>query len=568
MITEIEIKEVKGISDKLFKQNIIPNKPNLFVAPNGFGKSSIAIGFESLKRTGIDLEDEDKYRGLEDASPEISLKLKDGTRLTATSNSNKIFNEFSVFVINSQLYSEATVRNFGGYANASSSISVKPITLVNTIPDKKEMTYGYRKMKRRFNDCAKLFINFTELLKDEEVILKMNDIKDSLEKMFLVRRGNKKDKFVEYINGFSGTKNELKSAINDFSIIEEIDVMDDIINFLTTVLPKRTSSEKYVNAIQLICIYKDNKEQFTEIVKYYSYIYDKKKFTEKINSFDTTWKSINTKEKKNQLILELPPAKEISNGERDILTFLGKLFEAQRKLRKKKCILIIDEIFDYLDDGNLIAAQYFINEFITEFKEEGKELYPIILTHLDPQYFRTYRFKLKNIHYLDKTIDNVNLYKVNKLLKNRNKLPNKIDKYFLHFHPDTISAEDILNEIGVNSQLYNADDFREIACEELGKYKKNKRYDIPFVCCGIRIKIEEKIYNKLTNEYKSEFLNIHGTNNKLDFAEEKGVNILEKYYLLGIIYNEALHMDSQCKEIIPVGIKLRHPVIKKMISSL
>jgi len=48
-IKEIELTNIKGIQNKLFSLNLIPNKPNIFVAPNGFGKSSIGIGFNSLK---------------------------------------------------------------------------------------------------------------------------------------------------------------------------------------------------------------------------------------------------------------------------------------------------------------------------------------------------------------------------------------------------------------------------------------------------------------------------------------------------------------------------------------
>ena len=46
-ITNITIKNIKGFmnNDNSFDVHIIPNKVNLLVAPNGFGKSSIAKGF-------------------------------------------------------------------------------------------------------------------------------------------------------------------------------------------------------------------------------------------------------------------------------------------------------------------------------------------------------------------------------------------------------------------------------------------------------------------------------------------------------------------------------------------
>lgn len=45
MIKVIEIKNIKGIQHRRFELDILPNKPSLLVAPNGFGKSSLAIAF-------------------------------------------------------------------------------------------------------------------------------------------------------------------------------------------------------------------------------------------------------------------------------------------------------------------------------------------------------------------------------------------------------------------------------------------------------------------------------------------------------------------------------------------
>ena len=52
-IDKIEIKNVKGIHELEIKQSILPNRPNILVASNGYGKSSIAIAFKSLNNKGI-----------------------------------------------------------------------------------------------------------------------------------------------------------------------------------------------------------------------------------------------------------------------------------------------------------------------------------------------------------------------------------------------------------------------------------------------------------------------------------------------------------------------------------
>ena len=38
IINRIEIRNIKGIDNKIFNLNLVANKPNILVAPNGFGK--------------------------------------------------------------------------------------------------------------------------------------------------------------------------------------------------------------------------------------------------------------------------------------------------------------------------------------------------------------------------------------------------------------------------------------------------------------------------------------------------------------------------------------------------
>ena len=41
-------------------------------------------------------------------------------------------------------------------------------------------------------------------------------------------------------------------------------------------------------------------------------------------------------------------------------------------------ILIINEVFDYLDYANFIAVQYYISKFVDYCKRNDRKLYPII----------------------------------------------------------------------------------------------------------------------------------------------------------------------------------------------
>jgi len=61
-IKSIEITNVKGISNSKFTFDLIPNKPNLLVAPNGFGKSSFSIAFDSLKSNKLELNEKNYHQ--------------------------------------------------------------------------------------------------------------------------------------------------------------------------------------------------------------------------------------------------------------------------------------------------------------------------------------------------------------------------------------------------------------------------------------------------------------------------------------------------------------------------
>ncbi|MFZ2795376.1 MAG: hypothetical protein WAZ38_07345 [Prolixibacteraceae bacterium] len=104
------------------------------------------------------------------------------------------------------------------------------------------------------------------------------------------------------------------------------------------------------------------------------------------------------------MTVEWPKAHEISNGQRDVLSLITLLMRAKRNFRKTNCILVIDEIFDYLDDANLISFQYFITTMIEEMKDVGKNFFPILMTHLDPFYFNHFcfnRHKIKVVYLKD-----------------------------------------------------------------------------------------------------------------------------------------------------------------------
>ena len=137
--------------------------------------------------------------------------------------------------------------------------------------------------------------------------------------------------------------------------------------------------DSYLLAIQFAGVTQTS--TFKEALSYKLYLRDKVFFDQLLTSFNTTRHLIGTKESgkasKKSLVVEFPKADEVSNGQRDILTFIAHIQRARRKFKKENCILIVDEIFDYLDDANLVAFQYYITQIIEEFKAQGRNIYPI-----------------------------------------------------------------------------------------------------------------------------------------------------------------------------------------------
>jgi len=145
---------------------------------------------------------------------------------------------------------------------------------------------------------------------------------------------------------------------------------------------------------------------FKKACKYVQYLDDKKRFTQEIEDFNPVKNRFNIvpKEKKEQLVVEWPKAHELSNGQRDILFFYAKLLEFERRKASKPQILIIDEIFDYLDDVNILLFQYKISNLVDSYRKAKRLIFPILVTHLDPNFFHHFCFNEDriNVCYLKK----------------------------------------------------------------------------------------------------------------------------------------------------------------------
>ena len=98
VINEIHIENIKGLRCFDLNQPIQPNRPNILVAPNGFGKTSLAVAFNSLKSNHLELDGANCYNGDDTNLPVLRLKLSTGESLEADRDNNTISDHFDVFV--------------------------------------------------------------------------------------------------------------------------------------------------------------------------------------------------------------------------------------------------------------------------------------------------------------------------------------------------------------------------------------------------------------------------------------------------------------------------------------
>lgn len=596
-IDSINIENVKGIEKLTFSATINPYMPNFFVAPNGFGKSSLATTFNSLNRDRLKLEEKNCHRG--DTTLESLLEIQitnddnSKTKLTANKDKNEISKIFDIEIIKSLLKPEANYRNIQGKHITSPSIEVESIYIIENIPDKYELPYQVSKFRNAISDNRQIWVDISELLTNIKFLIKLSNLK-VLEKFDLVKQQKIIDDYKTAVKSIIGKKEEIIAELNASHLeILNNEFFKSIVQLLEKIQTKSTA-ENILEAIQIIELYKSNKDGFHKLFNYKYYCVQRERILTLFNSFKATWKGIQPKEinivkkikKKPVLVqrnfgIEFPKATDISNGERDVISFIGCLLKAQSNFRGKPTILIIDEVFDYLDDANLLAVQFYITKFIEFFQNRKIEFFPIILTHLNPYYFKNYFFSKQKVHYLlswkgavDRGIENIVISRNNTKLK---AYEDNISSYFLHFNPIDFNIEtDAKSEFTIqklgnaDEQLCNSEVFKKSVFKYFDNYVSGKRnYDPISVCIAARILVEQDIYTQLPAGLQTDFLETHTTVAKLDFARENtDILIPEIYYFLGTLYNELLHIRKNNDNSSPIYLKLNNITIREMIKQL
>ena len=484
-------------------QGLLPRKLNIVYAPNGYGKSSLSQALNILNFNSKRLEIKNKkdffllYKQKDECLNKLKIEFKcklNGNEkvIISDSKNNDILKHFNINIINNNL----DVKAKRGYQKgATGEIIIKEIDIIREIPNKIKIN--------------KLFDN-----------VKFGELKCY------------RTKIEKYIN------EHLNSIEKKFRIFDKYRI-----NQLQQI--KKQYSDKEDEFFCLFLIYKTNKSLLLKYIKYIKFKEFEKFIESRINSLKTFDFDIEFKKG----VLKFPSnANLISNGQRDVLVFIAKLLKAEWEIRysNKSYLLIIDEVFDYLDDANLLVAQYFLVNLIKEIGKDRK-LFTVLMTHLSPVHFKHFYFNRvkKEFYLMPKPKLNSSIMEI---IEKRNKYKRNTPEYngyskLLHFNPD-------------NKYIYGDYKYNKVVDElkrEYNKYRKildegNEKIEYCPISLAIylRIKIEEYFYKKIKKEeYKNNYINKNNTTNKLMYVEEElNIKVPEVCFLLGTIYNDMAHNES------------------------
>lgn len=576
MIKTIEINKIKGIDNLKLELNMIPNKPSIFVAPNGFGKSSITAAFDSITPKRLNIMKEYWYNGKEHIDSYIKVEeIRDNVnkKYTINNSCNDLSQQFDVCVINNKVTSEAKLMNINGHNIAKSDMIIKDVVLCNNIPSKEKLKYSVLQFRSRYITNKWIIPNMESEIGCPNFVLKIYKCKDYLNSILNKKRINEnilslESKFQEKTIKRSDFITSFEHDMLIQSILKDSDIACAL-NVFESSLDDKSDLEKVIYIIQIINIYKNNKDIFLKVYRRTLYDLYKLRTQELINSIDIKGRIVSIKEEKGSLLAKMAKVTMISNGEIDLICFILLLEKMRYSSFKKDTILIIDEVFDYLDDINIIIVQKYISSFVDSFSKSNKKIYPIIMTHLDPNVFRNFYFSKMKIYYLNDFNLKIN-EEIKRIVTDRNIISEDcISKYYLHYHNESCDLSKEFHQLGLTDNFCTSQKFKSAVYYELDKYINDIKCDYLMVLCALRIKIEEYIYLKLDEKYKQKMLDINMTINKIIYAEDVNFVIPENFKLLSVLYNDFMHLDKkadpQNKKIMFLSSKLDNLFIKRII---
>lgn len=562
MITNITVKNIKGFGDpaRSFNIELKTNRVNILYAPNGTGKSSIAAAFKSLAGGVLSPSKDDMFHKDEALEPELSIVMDDIT-YTADRGSNAISPVLESYVINSGTVVSTTQQNIGGrYTRVNGYLDIENITVIDKIPPVVIPRYRVTEIRPGFGANGKILANRSALFGNKELWKACEAAAYSLD-LFpnAAFRQQLFDNVRAEINSAEGTADNIKDTAEDawFTALEANATYIDIMGHFNGFTAGMSKIDCFDFFYQLLYFWANNKQDIRKANKRTEYEEQRARFDANLALLDTTWRNIQSTEVDGKLVVQFPHADEISNGQRDILTFVVELLKFKSIIKAgKKYLLIIDEVFDYLDDANTITAQYFLSSFLD--LNRGN-MYLCLLTHLNPFSFKNYIFNDKKVNfvYLQSTqpvaTEEMKAFiafreGLDKTDAGQQALYDDLSHNLFHYNPHRNDHSGQIATYKTNGNLRErwgkTEVLHQVLVDEVNKYLSgNQNYDPYAVAMALRLRVEKVVYEQLgTQAEKDDYVDQKMTKYKFAYAEDHGVIVPDILNVVNAIHNEADHL--------------------------
>lgn len=592
---EFKIRNIKHYGDvpETISLDLNHNKLNYIVAPNGAGKTSFVTAFECLESGRIVVPKDLKHKKQERPASSLTITVG-GNEWTATGRTNKITSEWNPFVINSRISSEVVA--VGGERGAllnEAHTKVRRIKIIDNIPTPVHVSYDYNAIKDGFGAKKNALRDFTALFDDKDFLLGVSRSLPALYQFnyYAIAKG-RITALVDVINSKEGNVAGLRGRMTDadFKTMEQYKNYQAFKNAFASILGAGAHKLDYFLLFyQLFEVYKTHTDEMKNAAAWAEYEKQKKDIEKDLACVKCPWQGAKLTVDAGALYVDFPLADEYSNGQRDIMTLYAQLMLFQSKLQAhKKYMLLIDEVFDYLDDANLLAAQYFVSQLLD--KDIAAEVYIVLFTHLDPSYYRTYVLKqLIKVDYL------VNLQAIPNTLTKRfigyrdwlkqqgnngdavkMQLYHDMSNYLFHYNPVDCNYS---AHIEANQHPHHAAKttwgeksvFYTYLIEEVNKYLFGQDYDPYAVAFAIRVRIEKIAYGGIAvPAVRSDFLAANDSFAKIKVCTDNNIKVPTFYMMVLAIGNESAHLkmingNYEEKEMV---FKLRNLSVKRIIEQV
>ncbi|KAA0590286.1 hypothetical protein J2848_006672 [Azospirillum lipoferum] len=569
-ISKICIENIRGFENVTLNISLRPNCTNILVAPNGFGKSSISTAFNCARGNTLKVDEKHKHKQQEFAKSKLIIEFN-GHLLEADDNKNDISRQFDVHVVKSNVEPKAKLPKINGYTVAKPYMEIPDLDL-GPVFQKENLNYDIEKYKSLFGINSKVVPNIINRCDND--ILKNNLFESfsNIGKLAQKRSLDLLNEIIDFVKNTNGTKASI-NAVAKTRFGASVNSSPHI-KLISEIVSNSIQSNSWLDNIiicyQLMDLHESDKSNLKKWLQYAIYSMRIRSIKDFISDINGAWVSASVKETRGRVIINFPDAASLSNGQRDLLYFGCNLLRTRETTSKKPCIFVIDEVFDYLDDANIIVAQYFLSKMIDYYKEEGREVYICLLTHLDPLYFKGYALKKQQTIYLANTPQKVT-DTMRKVISDRDNpiWANEISRYFLHYYPNEYDLSEIFNaNFGLPKRNGKSHEFYNFLKGEWDKCVTGiGSYDPFAVCAYVRVQIERCAYEKIQEQANQDtfLLNCNGTAKKLEFAESIGVAVPEVCLLLGVVYNDALHRKGALDQSSTIALKLKNLGLQSMM---